>query len=63
MRASIEDAISKVMNDFRKTLESVVDGKARTKLVDGVIDELVDKEEVDSKNENQPDFQIQRRGQ
>lgn len=46
MKQDIEIAISSVMKEFTKTLQGVEDPRSREALVDGVIDDLVDKEEV-----------------
>ena len=69
MRQDIESAISTVMKEFKESLEHIKDRKSREKLVDGVIDDLVDKKEVEEAEEGIPvgttttpvDLQITRR--
>lgn len=46
MKATIENAISTVMKEYKKNLQEAVDSRVRERLVDGVIDELVDKQEL-----------------
>jgi len=63
MKQDIESAIGSVMKEFTKTLRGVEDPRSREALVDGVIDDLVDKQVVaEADEESAAKLQIERRG-